>query len=50
MHNERTTNRMIASFLSRKAEEFPEVFEEIVKGRTIRTNAKTPLLIDIVTR
>lgn len=26
MHNEHTTDRMIASFLSRKAEEFPEIF------------------------
>lgn len=26
MHNEHTTNQMIASFLSRKAEQFPDIF------------------------
>jgi len=49
MHDEYTTNRMIKSFMSRKAAQFPELFEEKVTKTTLTTRFNTSV-IDVVLR
>jgi len=49
MHNEQTTDRMIASFLSRKAKKFPEIFSDQAPAPSMRIHSNIST-IDIVTR
>jgi hypothetical protein len=47
MHNEQTTDRMIASFLSRKAEQFPEIFSDQAPEPSMTVHTHIPT-VDIV--